>query len=78
MSPLWLAPIECVIIAGGIVAVLLLNRTPQVPGRHRMDRKTMHAQELARVDEWLTAIRATSVPRHKVPVELVKPINHPA
>lgn len=69
MSPLWLAPIECAIILGGVVTVLLLNHTSQAPGRHRMDRKAMAQRELALTDEWLRAIRATAKSRHKMPVE---------
>jgi hypothetical protein len=53
MDLIWFPIIELTIIAGGVIAVLIV-------GPDRALRRREQAQELAEIDAWLETIRATS------------------
>jgi hypothetical protein len=53
MDLIWFLPIELALIAGGVIAALIV-------GPDRALRRREQAQELAEIDAWLETIRATS------------------
>ena len=62
MIAFWLPFWILAIIGAGVIVVLTFARGSTPMGRHRLNR-TLHAQEMAAIEEWLARIEGTRAGR---------------